>query len=53
MVMTGVLVEGSLFMKTNLFKGVAIASRNDDKYKIPRFPIYDSTSLTEFANLVN
>ena len=29
------------------------ASRNDDKYKIPRFPIYDSTSLTEFANLVN
>ena len=29
------------------------ASRNDDKYKIPRFPIYDSTSLSSFKSMVN
>ena len=29
------------------------ASRNDNKYKIPRYPIYDDTSLTTFKNLVN
>lgn len=29
------------------------ASRSDDKYKIPRFPIYDSTSLSSFKSMVN
>ena len=29
------------------------ASRNDDKYKIPRFPIYDYTTLSSFKSLVN
>jgi len=29
------------------------ASRNDNKYKIPRFPIYDSTSLSYFKSLIN
>ena len=29
------------------------ASRNDDKYKIPRYPIYDSTTMEQFKNMVN
>ena len=29
------------------------ASRSDDKYKIPRYHIYDSTSLDEFIDMVN
>lgn len=29
------------------------STRNDDKYLIPRYPIYDSTSLDEFINMVN
>lgn len=29
------------------------ASRSDDKYKIPRYPIYDSTTLSQFINIVN
>ena len=28
------------------------ASRSDDKYKIPRYVIYDSTSLQQFINMV-
>ena len=29
------------------------ASRDDDKYKIPRYHIYDSTSLDEFIDMIN
>ena len=29
------------------------ASRNDDKWKIPRYPIYDSTSLETFKNMIS
>lgn len=29
------------------------SSRNDDKYKIPRYPIQDYTSLNEFISIVN
>ena len=29
------------------------ASRNDDKYKIPRYPIHDSTSMDSFIKMVN
>ena len=29
------------------------ASRSDDKYKIPRYHIYDSTSLDEFIDMIN
>ena len=29
------------------------ASRSDDKFKIPRYPIYDSTSLSQFIDIVN
>lgn len=29
------------------------ASRSDNKYKIPRYPIYDSTSLSTFKSIVN
>ncbi len=29
------------------------ASRNDNKYKVPRYPIYDSTSLEKFKSYVN
>ncbi len=28
------------------------ATRNDDKYKIPRYPIYDSTSMETFKTIV-
>ena len=28
------------------------ASRNDDKYKIPRYPIYDSTSMDSFKSMI-
>lgn len=28
------------------------ASRNDNKYKIPRYPIYDSTTLDKFISMV-
>jgi len=28
-------------------------SRNDDKYKIPRYPIHDSTTMEQFKNMVN
>ena len=28
------------------------ASRNDDKYRIPRYPIHDSTTLEQFINMV-
>ena len=33
--------------------GFRKASRNDDKYKIPRYVIYDSTSLSTFKSYVN
>ena len=33
--------------------GYRKASRSDDKYKIPRYPIYDSTSLSTFKSIVN
>lgn len=29
------------------------ASRKDDKYRIPRYPIHDSTTLQQFKNMVN
>ena len=29
------------------------ASRDDDKYKIPRYHIYDSTTLDEFIDMIN
>lgn len=29
------------------------ASRSDDKYKIPRYPIYDSTTMETFKSMVN
>ena len=28
------------------------ATRDDDKYKIPRYPIYDSTTLDEFIDML-
>lgn len=28
------------------------SNRSNDKYKIPRYPIYDSTSLKEFINMI-
>ncbi len=33
--------------------GFRKASRDDDKYRIPRYPIYDSTSLSKFIDYVN
>lgn len=39
--------------KVSFIGGYRKASRNDDKYKVPRFPIYDSTSLQKFKNMVN
>lgn len=39
--------------KVSFIGGYRKASRNDDKYKVPRYPIYDSTSLKEFKNMVN
>ena len=32
--------------------GNSYATRNTDKYKVPRFPIYSSTSLQQFINIV-
>ena len=32
--------------------GYRKASRSDDKYKIPRYPVYDSTSLQDFKKMV-
>ena len=29
------------------------ATRNDDKYKIPRYPIYESTSLDQFIDMLD
>ena len=29
------------------------ASRNSDKYKIPRYPIYNTTTMSQFKNMVN
>ena len=29
------------------------ASRSDDKYKIPRYPIYDTTSMDSFINMIS
>lgn len=29
------------------------AKRSDDKYKIPRYPVYDSTSMNSFINMVS
>ena len=29
------------------------ATRDNDKYKIPRYHIYDSTSLDEFIDMIN
>ena len=39
--------------KVAFTKGNRKASRSDDKYKIPRYIIYDSTSLQEFIKMVN
>lgn len=39
--------------KVAFIGGYRKASRNDDKYKVPRYPIYDSTSLNQFKNMVN
>ena len=39
--------------KVSFIGGYRKASRSDDKYKIPRYPIYDSTSLEQFKNMVN
>ena len=33
--------------------GFRKASREDDKYKIPRYPIYDSTPLSTFINYIS
>ena len=38
--------------KVAFIGGYRKASRSDDKYKIPRYPIYDSTSLSEFKIMV-
>ena len=39
--------------KTAFVGGFRKATRSDDKYKIPRFVVYDSTSLASFKNYVN
>ncbi len=39
--------------KVAFIGGYRKASRSDDKYKVPRYPIYDSTSLNQFKNMVN
>lgn len=33
--------------------GYRKASRNDDKFKIPRYPIHDSISMSEFKNMIS
>lgn len=39
--------------KTAFIGGFRKAKRSDDKYKIPRYPIYDNTSLKTFISYVN
>lgn len=39
--------------KTAFVGGNRKATRNDNKYKIPRYPIYDSTSLKTFISYIN
>lgn len=39
--------------KVAFIGGYRKASRSDDKYKIPRYPIYDSTTLEQFKKMVN
>ncbi len=39
--------------KVAFIGGYRKASRDDDKYKVPRYPIYDSTSIQQFKNMVN
>ena len=39
--------------KTAFVGGFRKASRNDDKYKIPRYVIYDNTSLSTFKSYIN
>ena len=39
--------------KAAFIGGFRKATRNDDKYKIPRYVIYDSTSLSTFKSYVN
>ncbi len=38
--------------KTAFTNGWRKASRNDDKYKIPRFPIQRTTTMSQFKNIV-
>lgn len=33
--------------------GYRKASRNDDKYKIPRYPIHKTTTMNQFIQMVN
>ena len=42
-----------LGFKAAFVGGFRKATRNDDKYKIPRYVIYDSTSLSTFKSYVN
>jgi len=39
--------------KTAFVGGFRKATRDDNKYKIPRYPIYDSTSLKTFINYIS
>lgn len=39
--------------KISFIGGNRKASRNDDKYKIPRYPIYKTTSMDGFISMVN
>ena len=39
--------------KTAFVGGFRKAKRSDDKYKIPRFVVYDNTSLSTFKNYIN
>lgn len=39
--------------KTAFIGGYRKATQKDNKYKIPRYPVHDSTSMKEFKNMIN
>lgn len=38
--------------KVAFIGGYRKASRSDNKYKVPRYPVYDSTTLNQFINMI-
>ena len=39
--------------KMSFIGGYRKASRSDDKYKIPRYPIHKTTTMNQFIQMVN